>query len=122
MKRLLILLAALPLLAAGDFHGRVFDTGGTHQLANAIVTMTSDHGPMASVETNRNGEFTFDALPAGVYNFRITAHGYAIYEREVTLSPNGGMRELTVRLMVPADKQTISVGELGKPASLPRGL
>jgi hypothetical protein len=124
LKQLLILSAALPLLASADvvptnFHGRVFDGGGTHKLADAIITMSDAHGPVASVQTNQNGEFTFGAIPAGVYNFRVTAHGYAIYEREVTIVRDGGMRQLTIRLMVPADKQTVSVGELRRPATTP---
>ena len=121
LKQCLLLLAALPLLAVDvaptSFHGRVFDGGGTHKLADAIVTMSNERGPIASVETNQNGEFTFGAIPPGVYNFRVTAHGYAIYEREVTIARDGGMRQLTIRLMVPADKQTVSVGELRSPAT-----
>jgi hypothetical protein len=117
LKQLLLLLAALPLLAAVDvvptnFHGRVFDGGGAHKMADAIVTMSNERGPIASVQTNQDGEFTFGVIAPGVYHFRVTARGYAIYEREVTIAQEGGMRQLTVRLMVPADKQTVSVGEL----------
>jgi len=106
----------LPLLAAdaGHFSGRVFDVEGTRQIASAIVTVTTPAGYVASVETNKAGQFSFTALPAGEYDFRVTAHGYAIYERRITVSGDAGVRELDIRMLVPADKQTISVADLMK--------
>jgi protocatechuate 3,4-dioxygenase beta subunit len=101
-------------LAAGQFglRGRVLDGQGTQQIPNAIVTVTSQAGYISSVTTNRDGQFSFASLPAGEYDFRVTVHGYAIYEREVSVAANGGVRELDIRMMVPADKQTVSVNEL----------
>jgi hypothetical protein len=116
MKTVLILLAALPLLAAdatdAKFSGRVVNGDGTRKITNAIVTVTTPAGYIASVETNNAGEFAFDALPVGEYDFRVTAHGYAIYERQVTVSTEAGVRALDIRMLVPADKQTVSVAEL----------
>lgn len=117
MKTALIMLAALPLLAAGhfDLRGRILDGQGTKQIPDAIVTMSTPAGFVASVVTNQAGQYSFATLPAGEYDFRVTAHGYAIYEREVTVSRSGGVRELDIRLAVPADKQTVSVSELMQP-------
>jgi len=118
MKSLLVMLAALPLLAAGDqsaLRGRILDAH-SKQLPNAIVTLTTPAGFISSVVTNQAGEYSFAALPDGEYDFRVTAHGYAIVERPVTVSANGGVRELDIRLMVPADRQTVSVSELMNPA------
>jgi len=118
MKTILFMLAALPLLAAdasnARFTGRVFDIEGNKQVANAIVTVTTPNGYIASVTTNPAGEFSFAALPAGEYDFRVTARGFAIYERQVTVSPTAGVRQLDIRMLVPADKQTVSVAELRK--------
>ena len=120
MKTAFILLAALPLLAAGAGHlelrGRILDGQGTKELANAIVTVSTPAGYVSSVVTNQSGQFSFASLPAGEYDFRVTAHGYAIYQREVTVSANGGVRELDIRMLVPVDKQTVSVSELLHPA------
>ena len=120
MKTAFILLAALPLLAAGADHlglrGRILDGNGTKDLANAIVTVSTPAGYVSSVVTNKSGEFSFASLPAGEYDFRVTAHGYAIYERELTVAATGGVRELDIRMLVPADKQTVSVSELMHPA------
>jgi hypothetical protein len=125
MRTALIILAALPLLAANgnseSMRGRVFDIDGSKQVPNAIVTVSTASGYVASVVTDRNGEFNFAALPAGEYDFRVTARGFAIYERQLTVADNGGVRELDIRLLVPADKQTVSVSELRKsePAQAP---
>jgi hypothetical protein len=119
MKTILIMLAALPLLAAsagsGRFAGRVFDNNGDKQIPNAIVTVTTPSGYISSVTTDKNGEFAFNSLPDGEYDFRVTAHGFAIYERQVTVAQDLGVRTLDIRLKVPVDRQTISVLELMKP-------
>ena len=114
MKAILIMLAALPLLAAdaGHFAGRVFDGPGAHQIDGAIVTVSTPVGYVASVTTGKNGEFAFNSLPDGEYDFRVTAHGYAIYERQITVSSTLGVKELDIRMLVPANKQTVSVAEL----------
>jgi hypothetical protein len=113
------MLVALPLLAVGPvndrFSGRVFNIEGTKQLADAIVTVTTPAGYVSSVTTNKAGEFSFPSLPSGEYNFRVTAHGYAIYERPITVADDFGVRELTIRMLVPANKQTVSVAELRNP-------
>ena len=119
MRAALIMLAALPLLAADAgtlrFAGRVFDGQGAKQVENAIVTVSTPAGFVSSVTTNKAGEFAFTSLPGGEYDFRVTAHGYAIYERQVTVSGNAGVRELDIRMLVPADKQTVSVADLRNP-------
>jgi len=121
VKTALIMLAALPLLAAdaggGRFAGRVFDVEGTRQVADAIVTVTNAKGFVSSVTTDRDGRFSFASLPQGECDFRVTAHGFAIYERELTVSSNAGVKELVIRLLAPANKQTVSVAELMRPAA-----
>src|SRR5579863_446633 len=102
MRLALIMLAALPLLAAdagnGRFAGRVFDGEGSKQIASAIVTVSTPTGYVASVTTNKEGEFAFTSLPGGEYDFRVTAHGFAIYERQITVSADAGVRQLDIRM------------------------
>ncbi len=120
MKKTLIMLAALPLLAAsagsGHFSGRVFDVEGAKQIPGAIVTVSTPSGYVSSVVTNKIGEFNFAALPAGEYDFRVTAHNFAIYERQITVAGNAGVKELDIRMLVPANKQTVSVADLRNPS------
>jgi Carboxypeptidase regulatory-like domain len=119
MRTAIIMLAALPLLAAdavnGRFAGRVFDGEGAKQISRAIITVSTPSGYVSSVTTNKSGEFTFTGLPGGEYDFRVTAHNYAIYERQITVSADAGVKELDIRMLVPANKQTISVADLRKP-------
>jgi hypothetical protein len=121
MKTAILLLAALPMLAAGTDHsslrGRIMDANGTQQISGAIVTVTAPSGYIVSAVTTKSGQFRFASLPEGEYNFRVTARGYAIYERDVTVSAEGGVREIDIRLVVPADRQTVSVLELMRPVS-----
>jgi hypothetical protein len=116
MRTALIILAALPLLAAAgssaNFSGHVFVANGTTQIAGAIVTVTTPSGYISSVTTDKTGEFSFNTLPAGEYDFRVTAHGFAIFERQITVSVDGGVRQLDIRMLVPASKQTVSVADL----------
>jgi len=118
MKKALMMLAALPLLAVaaetGHFSGRVFDNQGAKQLTNAIVTVSTPTGFVSSVTTDKKGEFTFKALPEGEYDFRVTAHGFAVYERHISVANDFGVRTLDIRL-IPADRQTVSVSELQRP-------
>ena len=119
MKTILLMLAALPLLAAGAsdpgrLSGRVYDVQGTKHVANAIVTVTTPKGFITSVTTDKDGQFSFNQLPEGSYDFRVTAKGFAIYERQVSVAPEIGLRTLDIRLRVPANRQTISVLELRK--------
>jgi protocatechuate 3,4-dioxygenase beta subunit len=120
MKTIFGMLLALPLLAASAGHlglrGRILDGQGARQIPEAIVTVSTPAGYVSSVVTNQAGEFSFASLPAGAYDFRVTAHGYAIYEREMTVSATGGVRELDIRMLVPVDKQTVSVSQLMQPA------
>ena len=117
MRTILIMLAALPLLAAdaANFSGRVFDVAGDKQIAGAIVTVTTPEGYISSVVTNKAGEFAFATLPAGEYDFRVTAHNFAIYERQITVSASAGVKQLDIRMLVPTNKQTVSVAELRNP-------
>ena len=117
MKTILLMFAALPLLAAGAsdpgrLSGRVYDVDGAKHVANAIVTVTTPKGFISSVTTDMDGQFSFNQLPEGSYDFRVTAKGFAIYERQVSVAPEIGLRTIDIRLRVPASRQTISVLEL----------
>lgn len=107
---LLLPLSATSPATSESLSGQVCTETGAP--AAAVVTVTSPGGYLASVETDRQGEFLFPALPAGRFHLRVTDHRYAIYERDITLLPDAGIRDLAVRLLVPVNQQTISVADL----------
>ena len=98
-----------------DFAAEFWTPKASGKIQDAIVTVSMPNGFVSSIVTNHAGEFSFSSLPEGLYDFRVTAHGYAIYEREVTVSAAAGVRELDIRMVVPANKQTVSVSELMNP-------
>ena len=115
MRIALIVFAVLPLFGASygieDFSGHVVD-GENRKIGDAIITVSRGAAYVSSVLTDHDGAFSFSSLPVGEYDLRVTAHGYAIYERQVTIGINVGLKELAIRLLVPVDRQTISVQEL----------
>jgi hypothetical protein len=92
------------------FRGRVSD--GATPVAKAIVTITNQDTVM-TVATDSDGRFVLHGLPAGRYDLRVSASGYAILERPVIVHAHEPYRNrIDVNGLVPADRQTVSVNEL----------
>ena len=89
--------------------GQVSDHG--NPVAGAIVTV-SNRGFLKSVTTDAEGKFVLQAVPAGRYDLRISAHGYAVNERTVILHSDARLNSIEVNDLVPFDQQTVSVAEL----------
>jgi len=91
--------------------GRVSD--GSVPVAGAIVTISS-RGFVKSVTTDANGKFVFEAILPGRYDFRTSAPGYAVFESSVNVhSDDSSQRNwIDVKNLIPADRQTVSVGDL----------
>ena len=110
----LILAVAVPLLSAGQagsaFSGRVSD--GYAPVAGAIVTVSSP-GFLKSVTTDDSGRFSLDSVPPGRYDFRTSAHGYAVFECPVIVHSDESHRNwIDVKNLIRADQQTVSVLDL----------
>jgi hypothetical protein len=80
-------------------------------VAGAIVTL-SNRGFVKSVTTDASGRFVLEAVPPGRYDFRTSAHGYAVFERPVILHSDARRNWIDVKGLLPADQQTVSVGDL----------
>ena len=89
--------------------GRVAD--GATPVAGAIVTI-SDRGFVKSVTTDGSGRFTLEPVPAGRYDFRMSAEGYAVFESTVVVRGGAHRNWISVTELVPADQQTVSVADL----------
>ena|ERR1039458_1552527 len=96
--------------------GRISDSDTP--VSGAIVTI-SNRGFVQSTTTDGDGRFTLEAVPAGRYDFRTSAQGYAVLERPVIVRGSDSHRNwLDVTALVPADQQTVSVVELRRHQSL----
>jgi hypothetical protein len=110
----LMLAVAVPLLSAGQagstLSGRVSD--GSAPVAGAIVTVSSP-GFLKSVTTDDSGRFSLEPVPPGRYEFRTSAHGYAVFECPVIVHSGYSHRNwIDVKNLIPADRQTVSVLDL----------
>jgi hypothetical protein len=110
----LMLAVAVPLLSAGQagsaLSGRVSD--GSVPVAGAIVTVSSP-GFLKSVTTDDSGRFILDSVPPGRYEFRTSAHGYAVFECPVIVHSDDFHRNwIDVKNLISADWQTVSVLDL----------
>ena len=109
-----VLLMTLGLLQAGEestaLRGQVSERGSP--IAGAIVTISNGEF-VRSATTDANGRFALKPVPPGRYDFRTTAHGYAVFERAVTVRSEDSRRNwIEVKSLIPIDQQTVSVSEL----------
>ena len=109
-----VLLMTLGLLQAGQertaLFGQVSERGTL--IAGAIVTISNGEF-VRSATTDANGRFALKPVPPGRYDFRTTAHGYAVFERAVTVRSEDSHRNwIEVKSLIPIDQQTVSVSEL----------
>ena len=110
----LIFVLGVPLLSAsqagGTLSGRVSD--GSAPVAGAIVTVSSP-GFLKSVTTDDSGRFSLESVPPGRYEFRTTAHGYAVFECPAIVHSDDSHRNwIEVKTLIPADRQTVSILDL----------
>ncbi|MGD1097737.1 MAG: carboxypeptidase-like regulatory domain-containing protein [Bryobacteraceae bacterium] len=90
--------------------GRVSD--GATPVVSAIITI-SNHQTVMSVATDSEGRFALQGVPAGRYDLRVSADGYAVLERSVVVHAHEPHRNwIDVNGLIPADRQTVSVNEL----------
>jgi hypothetical protein len=113
LRMVLGLMLALCLRASQEsaaLSGQVFEHGAP--VAGAIVTI-SNRGFVKSVTTDADGRFALEPVPPGRYDFRTSAHGYAIFERPVVIhSDNPHRNWIDVKDLIPADQQSVSVFDL----------
>lgn len=113
---LLTLLIATPLVAQvpaqSRISGSVKDQNGD-VVAGASVTIRSDSSRLGSTTmTARDGTFSFTALPAGEYNLRILAGGFAVADQNVRVTGSNA-NDVSVTLAVGESRVTVSA-EIGQ--------
>jgi hypothetical protein len=81
-----------PLGAANsDVEGIVYHLGGLAPIADAEVTIQpiNDARPPLRSRSDRTGRFTFENVPAGVYDLKIAKRGYRPVEVKRLIKPRG---------------------------------
>jgi hypothetical protein len=108
---LLILLATASFAQGptGSLRGRVRDElGGL--ILGAKLSAIDAKGAERSAQTNERGEFVLDGLEPGLYNLRVTASGFALYENAEVRVLAGRAQTLDIQLRVEVKKEEVSVG------------
>jgi hypothetical protein len=96
--------------------GRVSD--GTVPISGAIVTI-SNRDFVKSTTTDGNGRFILETVPPGRYDFRMSAHDYAVFECPVVVHGGDSRRNrIEITNLVPVDQQTVSIAELARRQTL----
>jgi hypothetical protein len=82
-----------------------------YPVGGAIVTL-SNRGFVKSATTDASGRFVLEAVPPGRYDFRTSAHGYAVFECPIIVHSDAHRNWIDVKRLLPADQQTVSVNDL----------
>ena len=118
---LLLPLAALRLPGqnlSGKFTGIIFDPSD-EAVPNATIVMTNHKANTIDMTTsNAEGNFVFNALPAGEYEMKVLKPGFATYlAPQVALEPGRDLA-LNAKLQMGALNDTVDVEYRGQPYAL----
>jgi len=83
----------------GSLRGQVVDQFGA-LIVGATVTAADANGAAKTVATNNDGGFVISNLAVGECTVRITARGFAVYEKEGVVIVSGRATKLDVTLGV----------------------
>lgn len=85
---------------------------GSVPVAGAIVTVSNRYF-VTSATTDESGRFILEAPRPGRFDFRVSAPGFAVVERSVTVHAGSSLRNRTgITELVPVDQQTVSIMDL----------
>ncbi|HZF08975.1 MAG TPA: carboxypeptidase-like regulatory domain-containing protein [Thermoanaerobaculia bacterium] len=75
-------------MADGSISGTALNavSGASLEGVTVVVSNTAT-GDTSTTTTDREGDFSFDALPDGTYNLTATKSGYVTYEKEKISPP-----------------------------------
>ena len=93
----------------GSLRGQVVDQFGA-LIVGATVTAADANGAAKTVATNNDGGFVISNLAVGECTVRITARGFAVYEKEGVVIVPGRATRLEVTLGVTTAKEEVTVG------------
>jgi hypothetical protein len=102
--------AATP--AAGILRGQVTDPSGA-AIANANVVMTPAAISSTSITAQSNGQglYEFEGLPAGQYTLTVVAQGFSVYENDNVVITTDQPLRLNVALAIQVEEQKVQVSD-----------
>ncbi|MGH9946704.1 MAG: TonB-dependent receptor [Pyrinomonadaceae bacterium] len=98
--------------AQNNFKGTVKDQNGDVVSGATVTVRNTQTGIGLTTTTNCDGSFMFQALPAGEYDLRVLASGFAVAEQTVNFDGSIGS-DLVVTLAVGENRVTVSA-EIGQ--------
>lgn len=108
---LLILLAAWPCQAqtqTGVIRGQVTDPSGA-SLVGATVLLTTPSGASMDTATNKEGVYEFKNLPAGTYEIKAVAAGFAMFDKGGIALAAGQSLRVDIPLTLEVQQQKVEV-------------
>jgi hypothetical protein len=104
---LLLLAAATAVFGDNGVAGRVLDPQGS-VVPGATVRLESSSGCHGSTTADRDGQYSFSAVPNGDYRLKAAAPGLATTEQPITIAGPGTIVDLTLS-QVAAQHQSIVI-------------
>src|SRR5579871_1920037 len=98
---------SLQAQSTGTLSGKVLDQSGNTVLGAAIAIRGLGADVPAAV-TNAEGQFTISGLPAGTYSLQASAAGFAVLERQVTVTA-GNATEISLSLQLASVSEEVTV-------------
>ena len=95
--------------STGSISGQVLDVNGA-VVIGANVTVVSPDGKEKTTTTNKNGEFTINALQPQNYIVRVIAPNFALFENPEVAVTAGKKAELNVTLAIQSVTEVVDVG------------
>ena len=101
---------AFAQLRESALRGQITDPSGA-AIPAATVTLTDSNGATKQVQTNEQGQYVFQSLPAGTYTERVEAKGFVDFEKPGVVLEPGKPQIVDAQLQVAMEKQEVTVND-----------
>jgi hypothetical protein len=92
----------------GTLRGQVSDPSGA-AVAGATILLTTPTGSSMDATTNKDGSYEFKDLPAGKYQIKALAQGFALFTLEAVVVAAGQIAGVNIALTIEVEKEKVEV-------------